>query len=182
MRAALSHSLSRGAGQYASLPKRTAPAVVDGGLLLRFAGVLLLLSAHEKTLSRAASEGLDLWPDLALLLLGFDLSHEGSRAETRCMMGCFPISHALTRTHSTFLVLGPRTRKMGGDWRRREEERNQRQRRRWADGGERGRVWIPTNGCGMFAKEQALFAGGQAGGGCGLGEKARTGTNLAGDV
>jgi hypothetical protein len=97
IRAALSHSLSSGAGQYASLPKRTAPAVVDGGLLLRFAGVLLLLSAHEKTLSKAASEGLDLWPDLALLLLlGFDLSHEGSRAETRCMMGFFRISHALT--------------------------------------------------------------------------------------
>lgn len=99
MRAALSHSLSRVVGQYVSLPKRTAPVAVAAaaGELLRFAGVLLL-SAHPNTFSKDASDGLGLCLRSVVLLLGFDLSHDGSRAETRCMVGFESLCLLLPKT------------------------------------------------------------------------------------
>lgn len=91
MRAALSHSLSSVVGQYASLPIRET-------VLIRLLLVVLLLlgegilSAHPKTLSR-----LDL-PELALFRLR---SHDGSKAETRCMlqMQVYHLGSPLNHSH-----------------------------------------------------------------------------------
>lgn len=156
MRAALSHSLSRGAGQYASLSNRAGPAVVDAGLLLRFAAVLFL-SVQAKTFSKAASDGLVLWAARALLLgCCFDLSHEGSREETRCMMGFF-------QDHTTFARAGfslflpsswiPGDEKDGRRrLARRERERNQTgekggcgYQRMTAEVGQKASSWSPHN-------------------------------------
>ena len=49
---------------------------------------MLDLSAQENTLSKAGNDGLGLWIVLEPpILRDLDLSHEGMRAETRCMMG-----------------------------------------------------------------------------------------------
>lgn len=65
---------------------------------------------------------------------------------------------------------------MGGDWRRREEERNQRaatRMGRWRreEGG--CGYYDPRTGCGMFAKKQALFAGWPGGRGVWAGRKSK---------
>lgn len=70
MRAALSHSLSRVVGAYDSLP-----FLEDVLSLLAGVGIL---SAHPRTLSMLVFP-----PDPALFLLR---SHDGSKAETRCML------------------------------------------------------------------------------------------------
>lgn len=74
-----------------------------------------------------------------------------------------------------FLVLAPGQERCGR--RLAKERRGKKTNNKAADGGVRGRVWIPTDGCGGSQKTGPFCrAGGQAGGG-GLGEKARTGTN-----
>jgi hypothetical protein len=53
-------------------------------LLFRLAEALL--STHPKTLSRDTSDGFDFAGLLVFAAFGFVLSHEGSSAETRCIM------------------------------------------------------------------------------------------------
>jgi len=87
MRAAFSHSLSRVVGQYASLPKLAGTGAA-AELLARLAEE----PAQPKTLSSdtGTSDGLDLVVVVVVLFVlaapVLVLSHEGSSAETRCMM------------------------------------------------------------------------------------------------
>ena len=95
MRAALSHSMSSVAGQYVSRPKRAEAAEVvlmDMRLVVVVVVVVaggLILSAHPNTLSRAAGRRRATVVPMTGWLLRLARArspHEGSRAETRCMV------------------------------------------------------------------------------------------------
>lgn len=96
MRAAFSHSLSRAVGQYASLDELDGSgavlAVVVVVELSRFPDKLVLLPTHPNTLSNDTSDGfcfgapvVVVSPVLVVAALEL-LSHDGSSAETRCMV------------------------------------------------------------------------------------------------
>ena len=88
--AAFSHSLSRFVGQYVSLPKRV---LIGSGarerlpdevpfqpnILFRAVGAGLAVPVVSVGFSEALA--------LALALADLDLSHDGIRPETRCMLG-----------------------------------------------------------------------------------------------
>jgi hypothetical protein len=94
IRAAFSHSLSSAVGQYASLEELDGSGagleVVVVALLSRLADKLARSPTHPKTLSSDTRDGLGFDDVLVLLFVlvaaVFDLSHDGSSAETRCIV------------------------------------------------------------------------------------------------